>query len=86
MKYEELEHNEWVQPKRNGYRVSCCDCGLVHEMDFRVKKGRIEYRARRNKKLTGQIRRHINMGGNEYSHFLIRQIAKKYKKTMERLS
>ena len=27
---------EWVCPKPKGYLFQCCDCGLVHEMDFRV--------------------------------------------------
>ena len=25
----------WIHP-RNGYRMSCCDCGLVHELEFDV--------------------------------------------------
>ena len=27
---------EWVSPIMNGYRLECCDCGLVHEFQFRV--------------------------------------------------
>lgn len=27
---------EWVQPIMEGYRMACCDCGLVHDMSFRV--------------------------------------------------
>lgn len=26
---------EWVTPAQ-GYKMQCCDCGLVHEMEFRV--------------------------------------------------
>jgi len=26
----------WVNPKMKGYLLKCCDCGLVHEMDFEV--------------------------------------------------
>lgn len=26
----------WVPPKMKGYLLKCCDCGLVHEMDFKV--------------------------------------------------
>jgi len=29
---------EWVSPKHEGYLMKCCDCGLVHEVDFRVVK------------------------------------------------
>jgi hypothetical protein len=32
---------DWVQPIMDGYRMSCCDCGLVHEMQFGVlRKGK----------------------------------------------
>lgn len=27
---------EWIPPVMNGYRMTCCDCGLVHEMDFKA--------------------------------------------------
>ncbi len=27
---------EWVQPVPRGYLLKCCDCGLVHRLDFRV--------------------------------------------------
>lgn len=26
----------WVQPVMKGYLMQCCDCGLVHEMEFRT--------------------------------------------------
>lgn len=26
---------DWLQPIQN-YRMSCCDCGLVHELEFNV--------------------------------------------------
>lgn len=28
--------SEWQQPIMKGYRMECCDCGLVHEVEFRV--------------------------------------------------
>ena len=36
MHYDRYEAGEWVQPTPRGYRLACCDCGLVHRMDFRV--------------------------------------------------
>ena len=30
--------SDWVQPLMDGYRMACCDCGLVHEMQFGVLK------------------------------------------------
>lgn len=32
--------SEWVQPVMSGYKLTCCDCGLVHEMEFEaLRKG-----------------------------------------------
>ncbi len=28
--------SEWVCPDPNEYLIKCCDCGLVHEAQFRV--------------------------------------------------
>lgn len=28
----------WVSPIPKGYRMACCDCGLVHDMEFEVLK------------------------------------------------
>ena len=61
---EEAKHSDgwsrWVYPVMKGYKMSCCDCGLVHEMEFRVTSDydRVEFRVRRNNRSTGQVRRH----------------------------
>lgn len=56
----------WVSPihgigSRN-YRLACCDCSLIHEVQFRVKKrssGRLDvvFRVRRNNRATAAKRR-----------------------------
>lgn len=28
----------WQHPKMIGYKMQCCDCGLIHEVQFRVVK------------------------------------------------
>ena len=35
------EEGEWVQPVRKGYLMQCCDCGLIHRLDFRLIKWRM---------------------------------------------
>ncbi len=41
MKMEEVKSGQWVQPVRKGYLMACCDCGLIHRLNFRlVKRGR----------------------------------------------
>jgi hypothetical protein len=61
-KYDTPEANEWVQPIMKGYKLACCDCGLVHEVDFRFisinGKAKLQMRFRRANRSTAQIRRH----------------------------
>jgi len=69
--------SRWVPPKMKGYKMACCDCGLVHDMEFKVVrvtktmrggswlysevkagKYRVMFRAARNQRSTGQVRRY----------------------------
>lgn len=59
MRYERPQSNEWVFPKRRGYKMACCDCGLVHDVDFTIYKRHILFRVRRNARATGQVRRYL---------------------------
>jgi hypothetical protein len=56
-RYPNFDADQWVQPVRKGFRFACCDCGLVHQMDFRIHKGRVQFRARRNNRSTALLRR-----------------------------
>ena len=47
---------EWVQPQRRGYKMRCCDCALVHELDFRIYRGRAQFRVRRHARATAASR------------------------------
>lgn len=48
---------EWIQPVEENYKMRCCDCGLVHTMDFRVEGERAQFRVRRNERATSASRR-----------------------------
>ena len=48
---------DWVQPIKEGYKMACCDCGLVYEMDFRIKRGRVQFRVSRDNRATAAHRR-----------------------------
>ncbi len=71
---------EWVYPTPKKYQLGCCDCGLVHTIQFEVakvvkrlgkgytrydtkpapdKKFRVRFRAKRDNRATGQVRRHL---------------------------
>ncbi|HHT9147246.1 MAG TPA: hypothetical protein ACFYD4_16460 [Candidatus Wunengus sp. YC61] len=28
----------WQHPKMRGYKMQCCDCGLIHEVEFKIIK------------------------------------------------
>jgi hypothetical protein len=65
VKYPVIRDNQIVQPVRRGYRMACCDCGLIHELDFFVvkygKRGqftKVRFRARRNNRATATFRRY----------------------------
>lgn len=59
--FEEPEEGEWVQPVEQGYKMACCDCGLVHNVEFRVYEGRVQWRMFRNARSTAMVRRHRNI-------------------------
>ena len=43
----------WVQPIMKGFFITCCDCGLKHSYDFRIKDGKIQIRAKLGKGKVG---------------------------------
>ncbi len=60
MKLKELEQvydGQWFQPVKRGWQMGCCDCGLVHRVNFRIKHGKIQMQTYRDKKLTAAYRR-----------------------------
>ena len=50
--YRRIADGEWVTPRRRNHRLRCCDCGLVHRVDFRVRDSRIQFRAFRDARAT----------------------------------
>lgn len=64
--------SDWTQPHHAKYKLRCCDCGLVHEMQFRIVRnvrgsklvsitdrvpGLVIFKARRDNRATAAIRR-----------------------------
>lgn len=65
---------EWQQPIQRGYLLGCCDCNLIHRVNFRVlnpKTGKlvrglkIQFQAERCRNLTKKFRggRHVKLAG-----------------------
>jgi hypothetical protein len=36
MRYQQVQDGEWVKPRMRAYFMKCCDCGLVHKMNFKI--------------------------------------------------
>jgi hypothetical protein len=58
-RYNKLKDGEWTEIEGRLVKRQCCDCGLVHLYEYRIRKGKhIKYRAFRETRATGQVRRH----------------------------
>ncbi len=57
MKYIQLHDGLWFTPVMRGLRLICCDCGLVHSVDFKITKAGVKMRATRNARATAAARR-----------------------------
>jgi hypothetical protein len=57
MKYPIFKDNEWITPHYTKFKLICCDCSLVHDVQFRIYKDKIQFKLKRNNKSTGQARR-----------------------------
>lgn len=65
--------SDWIQPatpehEGQAHRMSCCDCGLVHEVEVRVYEDRIQWRMRRHNRATAAIRAHDRRRAAAQSH------------------
>ena len=57
MSYEQIYDDEWIEPPRKGFKLRCCDCALVHTVDFRLTGNRILMRWMRDERATSGGRR-----------------------------
>jgi len=60
-RYQKVHAGEWIHPTGESYKMMCCDCGLVHRMQFRIVrykgKSHIIFRAWRDNRATAATRR-----------------------------
>lgn len=59
-KYNQIQDGEWIAPKRQGFKLACCDCGLVHKINFYVEDGHLEMAFERDNRATAASRRNKN--------------------------
>jgi len=51
---------EWIEPLKRGgtcIRIQCCDCGLTHDIEIKVKDGKLIMRWHENRRATSATRR-----------------------------
>jgi hypothetical protein len=60
--YDQVWDGEWW-PVPNELDLACCDCGLVHRVQFRRRKGKLEAKFIVNRRSTGQLRRRHHAKG-----------------------
>jgi hypothetical protein len=47
---DQIHDGAWQTPVHRNYTLECCDCGLRHVLDFRIKGRSVQFRARRTAK------------------------------------
>lgn len=57
IKLEQIQDGEWFEPAMKNHKLGCCDCGLVHRVDFRVRDGKVQMRAVRARNYTAKQRK-----------------------------
>lgn len=68
----------WIRPTMRGYMMACCDCGLVHELQFRVGKVRNRWKdGRWNADLLPNRDYRVFMRGRRAQRYTDRQRAKR---------
>lgn len=56
--YYHVSNGEWITVTKRGYKEQCCDCGLVHKMNFKINaRGEIEIQTMRDERATSAVRR-----------------------------
>ncbi len=56
--YYHITDGEWIAVPRRGFKEQCCDCGLVHKLNFRINpNGDLEIQTTRDGRATSAVRR-----------------------------
>lgn len=64
--YYHVTDGEWIQVPMRGYKEQCCDCALIHRMNFRLTtKGKIEIQTFRDGRATSGARKHFKFEKDE---------------------
>lgn len=56
--YKQVWDGEWNPLERHAF-IACCDCGLVHQVEIRVRRGQPQVAYTRMERRTAQVRRQM---------------------------
>ena len=57
MTYHQMIDGVWLGVPKRGFKEQCCDCGLVHKLNFRIVNGKLEIQVYRDERATSAVRR-----------------------------
>ena len=72
--YMQIHEGEWIEPQKRGFIDQCCDCRLVHVIDFEVVDRRtkekipnaaVQFKLRVDRRKTSASRRNLNFAKDE---------------------
>jgi len=55
--YYHVTDGEWIAVTKRGFKEQCCDCGLVHTLNFKIVDGKIMIQTTRDERATAAVRR-----------------------------
>lgn len=56
--YYHISNGEWVEVPWRGFKEQCCDCGLVHKLNFKINdQGHLVMQTTRDSRATAAVRR-----------------------------
>lgn len=59
--YAQAYDGEWMPIPWRGFREQCCECALIHVVDYRVVNGTLEFRCSIDKRATTAARKGYGM-------------------------
>ena len=65
LEYYHVTDGEWIVVPKRGYKEQCCDCGLVHRMNFKIVDGRIHIQTFRDPRATNGARKQFRYTKDE---------------------
>lgn len=63
--YYHVTDGEWISVPKRGFKEQCCDCGLVHRLNFKVVDGTIFIQTFRDGRATSGARKQFKFAKDD---------------------